>query len=235
MDKGRNKKAIVFSAVAVTLLIAAVLFYILRPQFPSGELVGGEVSPPDLDNGYTIYIEEAHEYKGSTYTGLSEDPHKIREVTDELTRTKIAELAIKIEQCRKFMLADGGTTGNYIKEYLDPAYQYESLTMGAGAEIWSGDTQTQIYILTDGICYKFLPVKIESAISKIVYERNVEQAEAGIENVDYIYLEDMTLPIDEPLFRFCRIDMTERPEDITELDYILSIYDYQDMFTDATQ
>ena len=235
MEKGKNKKAIVFSAAAALILIAAALFYFLRPQSPTGEIVGGEVYTSDLDNGYTIYIEEAHEYKGSTYTGLSEDPHSIREVTDELTRSKIAELALKIEQCRKFVLADGGATDSYIKEYLDPAYQYKSCTMGEGAEIWSGDTQTQIYVLTNGVCYKFMPVKIESAVSEIVYERNVKQAEAEIENVDYIYLEDMTLPIDEPLFRFCRIDMSERPEDMTELDYILSVYDYQDMFTDSTQ
>ena len=244
MDKtkwGKNKKIIVFSLFAV--LIAAVLFYFLRPQSPTGEPVGGEVYPPDLDNGYTVYIEADHEYSASTYTGLSEDPHDIREVTDELLKKEMADLCLQIEQCRKFMLVDRSCLGVSINEFVDPYYNYESLKIPYryryGFRMASGETEIQIYILAGDICYKLLPVEAESAISKLLYEMNLEavaeyDSDEPIES-DYIYLDDMTLPIDEPLFRFCRIDMTERPEDMTELDYILSVYDYQDMFTDATQ
>lgn len=243
MDKRKNRKAIVFSATGSILLIAAALFYILCPQSPTGELVGGEVYPPDLDNGYTIYIEEAHEYSASTYTGLSEAPHDIREITDDMLKGEIADLCLQIDQCREFMLVDRSCLGVSINEFVDPYYSYESLKIPYRYryrfEMASGGTDTQIYILAGEICYKLQPVEFESAISELLYEMNLEAAAEYDSNQSiesgYIYLDDMTLPIDEPLFRFCRIDMTERPENMTELDYILSVYDYQDMFTDSTQ
>ncbi len=241
--KSKNRKIAMSFLFAVFLLIAAALFYILRPQAPSGEPVGGEVYPPDLDNRYTIYIEEAHDYSASTYTGLSEDPHDIREITDDMLKVEIADLCLQIDQCREFMLVDRSCLGVSIDDFVDPYYNYESLKIPYRYryrfEMASGGTDTQIYILSDETCYKLQPVEFKSAISKLLYEMNLEAAaeygsNESIES-DYIYLDDMTLPIDQPLFRFCRIDMTERPENMTELDYILSVYDYQDMFTDSTQ
>ncbi len=240
MDKtkwGKNKKIIVFSLFAV--LIAAVLFYILRPQAPQRELVGGEVYPPDLDNGYTIYIEAAHDYHGSTYTGLMEEQHYLKEVTEIKTAEAIKDLCLQMEQCRKFMRADSSSTGSSEGDYdfLSPQYRYVSSTMGDIFRSSQGDTNTQIYLLAGDYCYKIMPIEIEWMM---MYEINIELADQcnndeTIESCKFNYLDDMTLPIDEPLFRFCRIDMTERPEDMTELDYILSVYDYQDMFTDSTQ